>query len=87
MDFTLDEKNDIIKYSSFERIFRVPVWFVFSNKNFAYRKWYWIRLTGVIEKAPVRTSSKGKKDQFRAINIKDCITVGWEDGLQRIFNF
>lgn len=65
-----------MRYSSFESIFRIPVWFAISNEDFAYRTWYWISLTKIIENTPVSTSGTEKKDLFRAVNIKDCITVG-----------
>ena len=46
---------------------------------------YWISLTEVLEKVPMRESER--YGQFRAIDIKHCITIGWEDGLEKLFRF
>lgn len=83
--YVLDENDDIKKLTSFQRIFRIPVWFAFSNQGSAYRTWYWISLTEVLEKMPMKESEK--YGQFRAIDIKHCITIGWEDGLEKLFRF
>jgi len=85
-NYILDEKEEIIKLTSFQRIFRIPVWFAISNKESAYRTWYWISLTEILEKVPTKKSKKSG-ERFRAINIKDCITIGWDDGFEKLFKF
>jgi len=77
----LDE--EIKKFTSFQRVFRIPVWVAISNWSCAYRTWYWISLSEILEKIPVSNSEKF--GEFRAIDIKDCITVGWEDGFDKLF--
>ena len=83
--YVLDEKDEIKKLTSFQRIFRIPVWFAFSNQGCVYHTWYWISLTEVLEKVYMRESEKYGK--FRAIDIKNYITIGWEDGLEKLFRF
>jgi hypothetical protein len=83
-DFILDEEKEIKKYLEFERIVRIPVWFVFTKKDENFKTWYWIPLSKVLEcRAPI--SSKGPADKFRAINPSDCITLQAKiDGLERL---
>ena len=81
--FIIDEK-EVEKLSSFERITRLPVWFTFSMKEIAYKTWYWISLGEVIERIMINISRKSH-EPFRAIPLKDCITIGWDDGLYKLF--
>lgn len=83
-DFILDEENEIKKYLEFERIVRIPVWFVFGKKDENFKNWYWIPLSKVLEcRAPI--SNKGTADRFRAINPADCTILQTErDGLERL---
>ncbi len=36
------------------------------------------------EKVPVKQSSKSG-EPFRALDIKNCVTIGWDGGLDRLF--
>ena len=49
-DFILDEKEEVIKYLQFERVMRLPVWFVFGSQKYQYSTWYWIPLSKKVEK-------------------------------------
>ena len=81
-NFTIDER-EINKLSSYERIFKIPVWFAISNGNSAFTTWYWISLSYIIEQMPVR-ENHNTKENFRAIDIRDCITIGWDDDLGKL---
>ncbi|MFX1568996.1 MAG: hypothetical protein ACFFCV_11595 [Promethearchaeota archaeon] len=83
-DFILDEKKELMKYASFERLFKIPIWLAYSNEGCRYRTWYWISLSEIQEKVPTKISGKSH-EPFKAINIKDCITIGWNDNLSRLF--
>ncbi len=82
-NFTIKEM-EIFKLSSFERVFKIPVWIAISNKNSGFSTWYWISLTNIIETIPLKTNSESK-EKFRAIDIKRCITIGWNDNLGKLF--
>ncbi len=83
-NFTLDEENDVKKYIEFERVTRLPVWFVFCKPEEHYKTWYWISLSMVLE-CPLKENSS-TKEKFRAINVSDCIIiqVNKGDGLSRL---
>ncbi len=82
--FIIDEEKDISKLIAFERIFRIPVWLAISNKAYAYRTWYWITLSEIVEKVDKRRSSLDG-NEFRAIPIKMCRTIGWDNHIGEIF--
>lgn len=81
-DFIIDFE-EIIKYSEFEKIVRIPVWFVFGNYNEKFKSWYWIPLSKIQD---CRTQLNKTTDQpFKAIEQTDCITLQAKiDGLERL---
>ncbi len=81
--FVVDDKKDVQKLEEFERIFKIPVWFAFSNEEVSYRTWYWISLNNVLKIEPKPNSIKG--ELFRDIPITNCKTLGWNDGLGKLF--
>lgn len=83
-NFTLDEE-EIQKLSAFQRISRIPVWFAISHREIGYNTWYWISLNAIKEKSARKVSSLSRKP-FRPISIKECITMGCNDGLEKLYN-
>ena len=98
--FALDEKDEIMKLSSFEYLFRIPVWISFANTRFDFGTMYWISLND-IRNAPLkynynrgdafRSYNRGdafrsykRGDAFRSIPLRSCTTIGWDDGLGKI---
>lgn len=82
-NFTINEV-EIRKLLSFERVFKIPVWIAISNENIGFTTWYWVSLTKIIEKMPLKINSCSN-EEFRAIDIKNCITIGWNDNLSKLF--
>lgn len=83
-DFILDEEKEISKANSFERIFRIPIWYCFSLKESGFTTFYWISLSEIQEKMPIKISSM-TNERFRAISIKNCKTLGWKDNISKLF--
>ena len=48
-NYILDESDEVEKYLQFERITRLPVWFVFGSKKDNYNTWNWASLSKVLE--------------------------------------
>lgn len=82
-NFTINEV-EIRRLLSFERIFKIPIWIAISNENIGFTTWYWVSLTKIIEKMPLKINSCSN-EEFRAIDIKNCITIGWNDNLSKLF--
>lgn len=82
-NFTINEL-EIRKLLSFERVFKIPVWLAISNESMGFATWYWISLTNITENTPLKINSSSN-EEFRAIDIKSCITIGWNDNLSKLF--
>lgn len=80
--FTLDEEQDVKKYLEFERITRLPVWFVFCRADDGYKIWYWIPLFKVLE----CELKNGKEGAFRVIKTSDCIILQDRDNISRLID-
>jgi len=82
-NFTLDEAEEVEKYIEFERLTRLPVWFVFCTRD-NYETWYWIPLSQVLSCEQKENSSSGAK--FRVIKPNECIIIqlNKNDGLSRL---
>lgn len=82
-DFILDEEDEIEKYLEFERITRLPVWFVFGNPQDRFDVWRWIPLSKVFQCRLQESSKTG--ESFRAIPPSECIAIQRKrDGISRI---
>ena len=82
-DFILDEKDEVEKYLEFEKLTRLPVWFVFGSSQDSYDVWRWIPLSGVLECRLQESSKSGAP--FRAITPSKCIAIQrGRDGISRI---
>ena len=82
--FTLNENEDTKKLLAFERRFRIPVWIVFCLGSEECETWYWISLSEIVEHFTIIEKPK-ISSPFRGIPIKSCKTIGWEDGLFKLF--
>jgi len=81
-DFILDAE-EIHKQKSFQRKFQVPVWFAIIPRNgLQYRTFYWVSLNYILDQIQPKHSQYGP---FYPISRKDCITVGWDDGIEKLF--
>lgn len=82
--FALNENEDTQKLLAFERRFRIPVWIVFCLDSGGFEAWHWISLSEIVEQFSLITKSK-ISSPFRGIPVKSCKTIGWEDGLFKLF--
>jgi len=65
--FTLGLADEFQKALTFERLFRLPLWYVYKKDN----EWYWISALKAIEVGSIRKNNKTGKD-FLAIPIQHC---------------
>jgi hypothetical protein len=84
--FPLDS-FETTKYSSLQRRFNLPIWYVLSNEDFDFKTWFWIPVSRVLEegKNPQFTSGKTNMDFF-AIPIAQFIQIAIDDSLDRLFS-
>ena len=84
--FPLDSL-EATKYSSLQRKFNLPIWYVLSNEDVDYKTWFWIPVSKVLEERrnPRFRSSKSNMDFF-AIPVKEFIQIASDDSLDRLFS-
>lgn len=80
--YTLEEE-EVKKMMDFETVFRIPVWVAFSNDATAYRTWHWVAVSKIVQLEKKLNQQENK--YFYAIPIKQCKTIGLEDGLAKLF--
>jgi len=84
--FPLDT-SETKRYSSVQRRFNMQIWYVISNQEYAYKTWFWIPVSKVMEsgKIPKYESSKSKQD-FYAVPAEEFIQIADSDSLGRLFS-
>lgn len=61
--YSLPIKNELKKTLTFERTFRMPVWYVYAN-NQKFDKWFWINSLKVVEVAEIKTNRNTEEDFY-----------------------
>ena len=82
--FILDEE-EIRKLASFQEISRISVWFAISCEGIGHNTWYWISLNYILANIKQMVSRKSFKP-FRPVGIRECVTIGWNDSLEKLFS-
>ena len=81
--FTLGYESELKKTLTFERLFRLPVWYVYAEKG-VYSKWHWISALKAIEVGALRRNSS-TNEEFIAIKLKNFIEVETNDDLGKLW--
>ncbi len=71
--FSLPIERELKRTLAFERTFRLPVWYVYSNCQ-KYDKWYWINSLKVVEVGKMIVNNYTNKS-FYSIPKNDCIEI------------
>lgn len=75
------------KYSSLQRKFNLPIWYVISNDDFDYKTWFWIPTSKVFEEGKYTQFTSGKSNmEFFAIPLSNFIQIATDDSLDRLFS-
>ena len=83
--YPLDEM-ETKDYSSFQRKYNIPVWYVISNKDFGFKTWLWVPISKVLEKGISERVSSKSGEKFFPIPAGDFIQLSENDGLDRLFS-
>ena len=71
--YTLPIESELKRTLTFERLFRIPVWYAFSD-NQSFDKWYWINSLKVVEVGREYVNRSTKKT-FYAILLSEFIEI------------
>lgn len=78
---SLDLDSELKKALEFERLFRMPVWFVFEQKDFS--KWYWISASKAIEVGDVQVKNEDTS-KVVAIDVEHFTEITGNDDLGKL---
>jgi hypothetical protein len=81
--FTLNLEQELRKMLTFERLFRIPVWFAYMNSE-DESKWYWISGLKAVEVGEVRTK-ESTGETFLAIPLEHFAEVNTSADLGKLY--
>ncbi len=92
-ELSFDEKYQTFTFETLElqglrrwqEAFNAYIWFAIAIKNFGYKTWFWISLNDVIAKHFDIRKNGGTGKEFYVIKVENCITIGWNDTLNKLF--
>lgn len=82
--FTLPLENELRRSVSFERLFRLPVWYAYMDPTSNGEAWYWISALKAIEVGLVRTNQQSQ-EEFLAIPLQEFTRLEHADDLAKLY--
>ncbi|MDA8231638.1 MAG: hypothetical protein M0006_09895 [Magnetospirillum sp.] len=84
-EFTLPLETELRRVLTFERLFRIPVWYAYlQEKEGGATVWYWISALKAIEVGQVRKNSKTGED-FVAIKLEHFERIEKNEDLGKLY--
>lgn len=82
--FTLEYEAELRQSITFERLFRIPVWYAYCDEKYFGQKWYWISALKAFEVGDLRENSNTKKS-FLAIRKEHFEHIGCADDFAKLY--
>ena len=79
--WTLKYEEELKTVLTFERLFRIPVWYAYYNDG---TKWHWISALKAVE-VGVLKRNQTTKEEFLAIEQAECVEISKNDDLGKLF--
>lgn len=83
-EFTLLLETELRRVLTFERLFRIPVWYAYLHEEDGVTVWYWISALRAIEVGQVRRNSKTGED-FVAIKLEHFERIEKNEDLGKLY--
>jgi hypothetical protein len=83
-ELTLGWDTEITKVLTFERVFRLPVWYAYLQEVDGNEVWYWISALKAVEVGDRRRNEKTQQD-FLAIKLEHFAHIATGDDLGKLF--
>jgi len=82
--YSLAYEKEVKKVLSFERLFRIPVWYAYLNVDNGEIAWYWISALKAVE---VGTRGKNREnEEFLLIKINEFVEIKSNDDLGKLYS-
>ena len=78
--------DETVKYSSLQRKFNLQIWYVLSNEESAYKTWFWIPTSQVLESGIKKYTSAKSDAEFFSVPTSHFIQIADDDSLERLFS-
>jgi hypothetical protein len=82
--YTLELENEVRRVITFERLFRIPVWYAYRREKDGEITWYWISALKAIEVGEVR-KNESKGIEFLAIKLEHFVEIRTNEDLGKLF--
>ncbi len=82
--FTLKYEEELRRSIAFERLFRIPVWYVFCDPDGFGMSWYWISALKAVEVGDKRTN-ENTRQEFLAIKKTEFAHICTADDLALLY--
>ncbi len=80
--YTLKLEEELVRVLTFERLFRIPVWYAYRGKN--DNEWYWISGLKALE-VGVRRNNTKKNEEFLAIKLEHFAAITSGDDIGKLY--
>ena len=80
--FTLSMDHELIKAITFERLFRLPLWYAYRLADESGTRWHWISAMKAVEVGTRRTGCNG---EFVSIALKDFVVIKHADDMSKLY--
>ena len=83
--FTLEYEAELRRSVTFERLFRIPVWYAYMDHNTDGQCWHWISALRAVEVGEIRTNT-ARGVQFLAIPIGEFANISNASDLSQLYH-
>lgn len=82
--YTLQLEAELKRSLTFERLFRIPLWYAYYDVSDGQESWYWISALKAAEVGEIRTN-QNDKTQFLAIRREEFLHIKTADDLAKLY--
>lgn len=83
--YSLGLEKEIRRVITFERIFRIPVWYAYFSEKEKSNAWYWISALKAVEVGEVRGEKKKGQEEFLFLKDEHFVRIETNDDLGRLY--
>lgn len=82
--YSLNMKSEFLRSLAFERLFRIPLWYVYKSQKDGKTKWLWISALKALEVGKISKNTK-TKERFLRIDVKYFEEIGSNKDIGKLY--
>lgn len=83
--YSLGYEKEVREVLSFERLFRIPVWYSYFNGDDGENSWYWISALKAVEVGEPKRNTK-RNEEYLLIKISEFVKIQSNDDLGKLYS-